>query len=76
MSLLGGIGFTMSLFIAGLAFPGAPQLNEDAKIGIFAASLVAGIAGFLMLRGLQPLDETTRRRGRGRALNAAKPAGS
>lgn len=54
VSLLGGIGFTMSLFIAGLAFPGAPQLNEDAKIGIFVASLVAGIAGFLVLRGFKP----------------------
>ena len=57
VSLLGGIGFTMSLFIAALAFPGVPHLNEDAKIGIFAASLVAGIAGFLVLRRLQPLDE-------------------
>ena len=54
VSLLGGIGFTMSLFIAGLAFPGAPQLNEDAKIGIFVASLLAGIAGFLVLRGFDP----------------------
>lgn len=60
VSLLGGIGFTMSLFIAGLAFPGAPQLNEDAKIGIFAASLVAGIVGFLVLRGMMPVDETLR----------------
>jgi Na+:H+ antiporter, NhaA family len=54
VSLLGGIGFTMSLFIAGLAFPGAPRLNEDAKIGIFAASLVAGIAGYVVLRGYKP----------------------
>ena len=57
VSLLGGIGFTMSLFIAGLAFPGAPQLNEDAKIGIFVASLVAGTAGFLVLRGFRPTVE-------------------
>jgi NhaA family Na+:H+ antiporter len=54
VSLLGGIGFTMSLFVAGLAFPGAPQLNADAKIGIFVASLVAGITGFLVLRGYKP----------------------
>ena len=54
VSLLGGIGFTMSLFIAGLAFPGVPELNEDAKIGIFVASLVAGVAGFLVLRGFNP----------------------
>jgi NhaA family Na+:H+ antiporter len=58
VSLLGGIGFTMSLFIAGLAFPGVPHLNEDAKIGIFAASLVAGVVGYLALRGMKPVDET------------------
>jgi Na+:H+ antiporter, NhaA family len=60
VSLLGGIGFTMSLFIAGLAFPGAPQLNEDAKIGIFAASLVAAVAGMLVLSRLRPADEGAR----------------
>ncbi|HEX2209676.1 MAG TPA: Na+/H+ antiporter NhaA [Longimicrobium sp.] len=60
VSLLGGIGFTMSLFIAGLAFPGSPELNEDAKIGIFAASLVAGVVGFLLLRRLGPVDESAR----------------
>ena len=60
VSLLGGIGFTMSLFIAGLAFPGSPELNEDAKIGIFGASLVAGVAGFLLLRRLGPVDESAR----------------
>ena len=38
---LGGIGFTMSIFIAGLAFAEQPLL-EVAKLGIFAASLVAG----------------------------------
>jgi NhaA family Na+:H+ antiporter len=57
VSLLGGIGFTMSLFIAGLAFPGMPGLNEDAKIGIFVASLVAGVAGFAVLRGFRPQAE-------------------
>lgn len=47
---LGGIGFTMSLFIAGLAFPGMPDLLAAAKLGILAASLIAGICGWLLLR--------------------------
>lgn len=41
---LAGIGFTMSLFVAGLAFPGSPLLSE-AKLGIVVASLIAGVAG-------------------------------
>jgi Na+:H+ antiporter, NhaA family len=49
MAWLGGIGFTMSLFIAGLAFPGAPALLTAAKIGVLAASLAAGICGWLLL---------------------------
>jgi NhaA family Na+:H+ antiporter len=58
---LGGIGFTMSLFIANLAF-GEGRLLAVAKIGILAASLVSGIAGWMLFRstracsgrGLQP----------------------
>jgi NhaA family Na+:H+ antiporter len=45
---LGGIGFTMSLFIAHLAFPGATEFSA-AKVAIFAASLIAGILGTLIL---------------------------
>jgi NhaA family Na+:H+ antiporter len=45
---LGGIGFTMSIFIAGLAFAGQPLL-EIAMLGIFAGSLIAGATGFLLL---------------------------
>src|SRR5690606_29496724 len=44
---LAGIGFTMSLFIAGQAF--APAEFAAAKIAIFAASLLAGIAGVAIL---------------------------
>jgi NhaA family Na+:H+ antiporter len=51
VSLLGGIGFTMSLFVAGLAFGSTPLLAA-AKIGIFAGSLVAGVSGWLALRRL------------------------
>jgi NhaA family Na+:H+ antiporter len=47
---LGGIGFTMSLFIAGQAFP-TPADFRAAKIGIFIASIVAGTIGVLILRG-------------------------
>jgi NhaA family Na+:H+ antiporter len=46
---LGGIGFTMSLFITGHAFPGG-ELAEAAKLGILVGSLLAGAAGFFLLR--------------------------
>jgi NhaA family Na+:H+ antiporter len=45
--LLAGIGFTMSLFIAGLAY--APVMLDAAKIGILAASAVSATAGCLAL---------------------------
>lgn len=48
ISLLCGIGFTMSLFIASLAFADAALLDA-AKIGILAASLIAGLGGTLVL---------------------------
>ncbi len=46
---LGGIGFTISLFIAGLAFTDALML-DTAKLGILGASVFAGVVGFLLLR--------------------------
>lgn len=46
---LGGIGFTMSLFIATLAFEGT-DLLDSAKIGILTGSLVAGIVGAIVVR--------------------------
>ncbi len=49
MGALGGIGFTMALFIAALAFGEGAQL-EAAKLGILAGSLVAGILGWLLLQ--------------------------
>jgi NhaA family Na+:H+ antiporter len=44
-----GIGFTVSLFITELAFDGAGVL-ADAKVGILAASIIAGASGFVILR--------------------------
>ena len=49
VALVGGIGFTVSLFITGLAFED-PALVDEARIGIMAASVVAGAAGFVWLR--------------------------
>ncbi|GAB3527005.1 sodium/proton antiporter NhaA [Pontibacter brevis] len=47
--LLGGIGFTMSIFIANLAFVGSPFLAQ-AKLAILSASFVAGVVAYLLLR--------------------------
>jgi len=50
VSLLGGIGFTMSIFIAELGLAGIPGALEQAKMGILFASFMAGLAGYLWLR--------------------------
>jgi Na+:H+ antiporter, NhaA family len=58
-SVLCGIGFTMSLFIGGLAFEGSPQSIEQAKLGTLAGSLLSAIAGWIILRlaAPQPFSE-------------------
>lgn len=56
-SLLGGIGFTMSMFIATLAFSDATMLGM-AKLGIIMASLVAGLTGLWRLNRLEPTPKT------------------
>ncbi len=50
VAFLGGIGFTMSIFVADLAFLGNKELIFQAKIGILAASLFAGLFGYFWLR--------------------------
>ncbi|WEK48135.1 MAG: Na+/H+ antiporter NhaA [Candidatus Andeanibacterium colombiense] len=50
MTVLCGIGFTMSLFIAELAFPLHPELVEEAKLGILGGSLISALLGFAVLR--------------------------
>jgi NhaA family Na+:H+ antiporter len=48
--ILGGIGFTMSIFIANLAFVGNAETTNASKIAILFASLIAGTIGFLWLK--------------------------
>ena len=47
---LGGIGFTMSIFVTHLAFAGDPETITTSKIAVLIASVVAGAAGWLWLR--------------------------
>lgn len=60
VSLLGGIGFTVSLFIATLSFgtgdPVTSQLLNDSKLGILAGSLLAGILGWAALHLTLPRE--------------------
>ncbi len=55
VSILAGIGFTMSIFISELGL-GSPVLIDEAKISIFIASFVAGILGYIVLRKTLPVE--------------------
>ncbi len=50
VSFLAGIGFTMAIFIASLAFENSPIYIDSAKIGILIGSLISAIIGFTVLR--------------------------
>ncbi len=56
VSLLCGIGFTMSLFIGLLAFPQSAALQDQTKIGVILGSLLAGTTGWLILRFAPPAE--------------------
>jgi NhaA family Na+:H+ antiporter len=58
VSWLAGIGFTMSLFIANLAFESGPML-DSAKLGILSASFIAGVTGWLLLRRSSRISATS-----------------
>ena len=59
LGAVGGIGFTVSVFIAGLSFPGADLLTEEAKVAILLASLVSAVVGVLLLLATSRQPETT-----------------
>ena len=50
VSFLAGIGFTMAIFIASLAFASTPEYIDSAKIGILIGSFISAIIGYLILR--------------------------
>jgi len=50
IAMLAGVGFTMSMFIANLAFADTALLMDSARIGILAGSLLSGVTGYLTLR--------------------------
>lgn len=54
VSMLGGIGFTVALFIANLSFdastPAGVDLLNQAKLGVFTGTFVSGVVGYLILR--------------------------
>ncbi len=71
ISFVAGIGFTMSIFIASLAFPESAALLDSAKVGILAASLVAGLAGWVLLRSGTPASPPPRVTTQGNALSGS-----
>ncbi len=50
VAILAGVGFTMSIFIANLAFNETPAFIDSAKIGIIIGSFISGITGYIILK--------------------------
>lgn len=50
LAMLGGIGFTVALFLAGLSYPLGSDLLNQAKLGVILGSLLSGAVGYLLLR--------------------------
>ena len=50
LSMLGGIGFTVALFLSGLSYPLGSELLNSAKLGIICGSIIAGLLGFYILK--------------------------
>ena len=64
VALLGGIGFTVSIFIANLSYGDLPDIGTalltDAKLGILSGSLIAGVLGYLVLNLFLPKNPLKR----------------
>ena len=58
VSMLGGIGFTVALFIANLSFnasiPEGADLLNQAKLGVFSGSFISGVVGYITLNKVLP----------------------
>jgi Na+:H+ antiporter, NhaA family len=61
VSMLAGIGFTVSLFVTELAYVSDHHTADIAKVGILLASFIAGIVGFFILKGVKPVEPITPR---------------
>jgi NhaA family Na+:H+ antiporter len=48
--VVAGLGFTVALFVATLAFASEPELLTEAKLGILLGSLLSAVVGYLLLR--------------------------
>ena len=59
VALIAGIGFTVAIFVSGIAFDDHALIDQS-KIGIFGASLVAGVMGYLILRFVSPQSSKQR----------------
>ena len=66
VAFLAGIGFTVAIFISGIAFDD-PALVNQAKMGIFFASALAGVTGYLFLRITSARTSEARTQGNGEA---------